>query len=189
MKIAVFVSGSGSNLQNIIDAVQNGSLPNVEIAMVMADRDCYAVERALDVDIPTYLLEDRKTFSEDALHNLEGENIDLIVLAGFLSILTEEFTEKWKNKIINVHPSLLPKFGGKGMYGAKVHKAVLESGDLKSGATVHYVTAGVDEGEIIVQGEFDIKISDEVADLQQNVAEVEKEILIKAIQKIGKNNP
>jgi len=184
MKIAVFVSGSGSNLQNIIDAVQNGKLKNVEIAMVMADRDCYAVERSLDYDIPTYLLEGRKTFSEDANHNLEGENIDLIVLAGFLSILSKEFVEKWQGKIINIHPALLPKYGGKGMYGAKVHQAVLESGDEVSGATVHFVTAGVDEGEIILQKEFKVEKGDEVADLQRKVAEVEREILVETIRKL-----
>lgn len=182
MRIAVFVSGGGTNLQNIIDAIQDGTLQNVEIAMVMADRDCFAIERALDFDIPTYLLEDRKNFSEDADHNLEGENIDLIVLAGFLSILSEEFVGKWENKMINVHPALLPKYGGKGMYGTKVHKAVLESGDKISGASVHFVTAGIDEGEIILQGEFKIEKGDEISDLQRKVAEVEKEILIKAIK-------
>lgn len=188
MKIAVFVSGGGTNLQNIIEAIQSGKLKSTEIAMVMADRDCYAVERALDYDIPTYLLEDRKTFSEDAEFNLEGEDIDLIVLAGFLSILTSEFTEKWKNKIINVHPSLLPKYGGKGMYGAKVHQAVLDAKETKSGATVHYVTAGVDEGEIMLQGEFEIEKNDTVEDLQQKVAKVEKEILIKAISNLEGRN-
>jgi|SRR5690606_25390301 len=186
MKIAVFVSGGGTNLQNIIDAVQDGTLPNTEIAMVMADRDCYAVERALDYDLPTYLLEDRKTFSEDAQHNLEGENVDLVVLAGFLSILTEEFVNKWKGKIINVHPALLPKYGGKGMYGAKVHQAVLNAGDEVSGATVHYVTAGIDEGEIILQGEFKVEKGDQVADLQRKVAEIERRILIQSIQKLAK---
>lgn len=185
MKIAVFVSGSGSNLQNIIDSIQSGQLSNVEIAMVMADRYCYGIERALDHGIPTYLLDDRSTFSEDAEHNLTGENIDLIVLAGFLSILTPEFTEKWKNKIINIHPSLLPKYGGKGMYGAKVHQAVLDAGDEVSGATVHFVTAGVDEGEIILQKEFSIDASDQVEDLQKKVAEVEKEIMTKAIEKLS----
>ncbi|MBA5628223.1 phosphoribosylglycinamide formyltransferase [Moheibacter lacus] len=184
MKIAVFVSGSGSNLQNIIDAIQDGSLPNTEIAMVMADRDCYAVERSLDYDIPTFLLEEKKTFSEDADHNLEGENIDLIVLAGFLSILSKEFVEKWQGKIINIHPALLPKYGGKGMYGKHVHQAVLDAGDQVSGATVHFVTAGVDEGEIILQGEFAVEKTDEIADLQRKVAEVEKEIMIQAIQKL-----
>lgn len=184
MRIAVFVSGSGTNLQNIIEAVQDGKLPHVEIGMVIADRDCYAVERALDHDIPTYLLEDRKTFSEDADHNLEGENVDLIVLAGFLSILSKEFVEKWSGKIINIHPALLPKYGGKGMYGKYVHQAVLTAGDAVSGASVHYVTSGIDEGEIILQGEFKVDKTDEVSDLQRKVAEVEKEILITALQQL-----
>lgn len=184
MKIAVFVSGGGTNLQNIIDAIQDGTLPNTEIAMVMADRDCLAVERALDVDIPTYLLEDRKAFSEDAQHNLEGEEIDLIVLAGFLSILSKEFVEKWENKIINVHPALLPKYGGKGMYGKKVHEAVLANNEKESGATVHYVTAGVDEGEIILQKAFPIKAGENVDWLAWRISQVEKEILIEAIKNL-----
>lgn len=183
MKIAVFVSGSGSNLQNIIDAIQQNKLTDVEIAMVIADRDCYAIERALNEDIPTYLLEDRNTFNEDADYNLDGENIDLIVLAGFLSILNKDFVEKWNNKIINVHPSLLPKYGGKGMYGAHVHKAVLEANEKESGATVHFVTSGIDEGEIILQKKFKIENGDNVEDLQRKVAEVERELLPKAIQK------
>lgn len=187
MKLAVFVSGSGSNLQNIIDAILDGKLPNTEIAMVMADRDCYAIERSLDYDIPTYLLDDRSTFSEDADHNLEGENVDLIVLAGFLSILSEEFTQKWQGKIINIHPALLPKFGGKGMYGKHVHQAVLDAKESESGATVHYVTAGVDEGEIIIQGKFKVEKGDKVEDLQRKVAQVEREILIEAIKKISEN--
>src|SRR5690606_16279171 len=186
MRIAVFVSGSGSNLQNIIDSIESGQLENVEIAMVMADRYCYGIERSLDHGLPTYLLDDRSTFSEDADHNLTGENVDLIVLAGFLSILTPEFTEKWKNKIINIHPALLPKYGGKGMYGAKVHQAVLESGDSQSGATVHFVNSGIDEGEILLQAEFEVEKTDEVADLQRKVAEVEKKILIEAIQNLAK---
>lgn len=185
MRIAVFVSGSGSNLQNIIDSIESGQLENVEIVMVMADRYCYAIERSLDHGLPTYLLDDRSTFSEDADHNLTGENVDLIVLAGFLSILTPEFTEKWKNKIINIHPSLLPKFGGKGMYGAKVHQAVLDAGEKVSGATVHFVTAGVDEGEIILQKEFPIDAGDQVEDLQRKVAQIEKVIMIDAIRKLS----
>ncbi|SMC75031.1 phosphoribosylglycinamide formyltransferase [Moheibacter sediminis] len=186
MKIAVFVSGGGTNLQNIIDAIQDGSLPNVEISMVIADRNCLAVERALDVDIPTYLLEDRKAFSEDAQHNLEGEEIDLIVLAGFLSILSKEFVEKWENKMINVHPALLPKYGGKGMYGKKVHEAVLANNEKESGATVHYVTAGIDEGEIILQQAFPIKPGENVDWLAWRISQVEKEILIEAIKKLAK---
>ena len=184
MKIAVFVSGSGTNLQNIIDAIEDGTLPNVEISMVMTDRDCYAIERSLEKDMRSYVL-DRKTFSEDAEHNLIDEEIDLIVLAGFLTILSPEFTSKWGSKMINIHPALLPKFGGKGMYGAKVHKAVLEANEKTSGATVHYVTAGVDEGQIICQGIFEIEEGDEVVDLQRKVAEVEGKIFIEAIKQIS----
>lgn len=184
MKIAVFVSGGGTNLQNIIDAVESGYLSNVEISMVMTDRDCYAIERSLDKDIRTYVL-DRKTFSEDAEHNLIDEDIDLIVLAGFLTILSPEFTEKWGSKMINIHPSLLPKYGGKGMYGSKVHQAILEAQESISGATVHFVTAGVDEGEIITQGTFEIEPGDQIADLQRKVAEVESKILVQAIKQLS----
>mgnify|MGYP003603108843 FL=1 len=184
MKIAVFVSGGGTNLQNIIDAVEDGTLSNGEISMVMTDRDCYAIERSLDKDIRTYVL-DRKTFSEDAEHNLIDEDIDLIVLAGFLTILSPEFISKWGSKMINIHPSLLPKFGGKGMYGSKVHQAVLDAGEKVSGATVHYVTAGVDEGQTICQGTFEIEEGDEIADLQRKVAEVEGKIFIEAIKQIS----
>lgn len=185
MNIAVMISGNGSNLQNIIDAIINEKLQNVHIAMVIADRYCYGIERALNHDIPTYLLEERESFSEDADHNLTDENIDLIVLAGFLSILSPEFTQKWANKIINIHPSLLPKYGGKGMYGSKVHEAVLKAQESISGASVHYVTAGIDEGEIILQGEFPIEAGDKVEDLQRKVALVEQKILIEAIQKLA----
>lgn len=188
MKIAVFVSGGGTNLQNIIDAIQDGTLQNTQIEMVMADRDCFAIERALEVDIRTYLLEDRKNFSENAQHNLEGEDIDLIVLAGFLSILTPEFVQKWENKIINVHPALLPKYGGKGMYGKKVHEAVLANNEKESGATVHYVTAGVDEGEIIIQKAFPIKPGENVDWLAWRISQVEKEVLIDAIKKLESDN-
>ncbi len=186
MKIAVFVSGGGTNLQNIIDAIEDGTLRNVEISMVMTDRDCYAIERSLEKDIRTYVL-DRKTFSEDAQHNLEDEDIDLIVLAGFLTILSPEFTSKWGSKMINIHPSLLPKFGGKGMYGSKVHQAVLDAKETISGATVHYVTAGVDEGQIICQESFVIEENDQIADLQRKVAKVEGRIFIQAIKQISES--
>ncbi len=184
MKIAVFVSGGGSNLQNIIQAIDEGVLPQVELSMVMADRNCYAIERSLDRDIRTYILE-RKNFSEDANHNLMEEDIDLIVLAGFLTILSPEFTMKWGDKMINIHPSLLPKYGGKGMYGAKVHQAVLDAKETHSGATVHYVSAGVDEGQIIAQASFTIEDNDQVEDLQRKVAEVESQLLIQSIKQLS----
>lgn len=184
MRIAVFVSGGGTNLQNIIDAVEDGTLTDVEIAMVMADRDCYAIVRALDADIPTYLLDDRTTFCEDAAHNLKGENVDLIVLAGFLSIITPEFVEQWKNKIINIHPALLPKYGGKGMYGDRVHKAVMDAGDREGGVSVHFVTAGVDEGEIILQESYPITKDDTLESIKEKGSKLEKELLIEALRKL-----
>ncbi|MFA5621031.1 MAG: phosphoribosylglycinamide formyltransferase [Weeksellaceae bacterium] len=187
MRIAVFVSGNGSNLQNIIDAIQDGRLEDIEIVMVIADRDCYAIERALEHDIPTYLLEDRTTFCDDALHNMKDENVDLIVLAGFLSILTPEFVSFYKQKIINIHPALLPKYGGIGMYGERVHQAVLAAGEKEGGATVHFVTAEVDQGKILVQKAFKIEKDDAIPELQSKVAEVEKEILIEAINRFKAN--
>ena len=135
-KIAVFVSGSGSNLQAIIDSIESGKL-NCEIAFVIADRPCYALERAEKHNIRSVML-DRKLFGEklsdeiDMILSDAGE-ISCIVLAGYLSIISENFVKKWSRKIINMHPSLLPKFGGKGMYGLKVHEAVLKAGEKVSG--------------------------------------------------------
>jgi phosphoribosylglycinamide formyltransferase-1 len=186
MNLAVFVSGGGTNLQRIIDAVDSGELQNTEIKIVIADRDCFALERSLDKGITTFLLERGKNLSQVIDELLENQDIGLIVLAGFLSILNSEFCEKWSGKIINIHPSLLPKFGGMGMYGARVHEAVLEAGESVSGATVHFVTSGVDDGEIIVQRTFSVEKGDTVADLQQKVMKVEQKILIEAIDKIAK---
>lgn len=185
MNIAVLVSGGGTNLQRIIEAIDSGELQNTQICMVIADRNCYAIERALDKDLTTYLLERNKNLSAEIDDLLSSENIDLIVLAGFLSILSADFCEKWKGKIINIHPSLLPKFGGKGMYGAKVHQAVLDAGETESGATVHYVTPEVDEGDIILQGTFLVEKGDTVANLQKKVMQTEQKILIEAINKIS----
>ncbi|MGM5629431.1 phosphoribosylglycinamide formyltransferase [Apibacter raozihei] len=188
MNIAVLVSGGGTNLQRILDALESGELIDCNLQSVIADRDCYAIERALDKDISTFLLERGKNLSVDIDHILEDQNIDIIVLAGFLSILSVEFCHKWSGKIINIHPSLLPKFGGKGMYGAKVHQAVLDAGEVESGATVHFVTQGIDEGEIILQGTFSIDKNDTVADLQQKVMIVEQKILIEAINSLSSKN-
>ena len=124
--ITVLVSGSGSNLQRIIDCIDNGEIPNAKVNLVVADRDCYALERAKNRNIPFQLIKRGKEFSEN-LDKILPENTDLIVLAGFLSILKSEFCEKYKGKIINIHPALLPKFGGKGMWGHHVHEAVIEA--------------------------------------------------------------
>ncbi len=138
------------------------------------------MERAEKHNIPTQLIKRGKDFSKN-LEKAIPENTDLIVLAGFLSILKSEFCEKWSGKIINIHPALLPKFGGKGMWGHHVYNAVIEAGEKESGATVHFVTSGIDEGEIILQGKFDVEENDTAETLAQKVHQVEYDIFPKAI--------
>ncbi len=180
--IVVLVSGSGSNLQRIIDCCASGEIPNARVSLVVADRECYGLERAEMAGIKTMLIKRGKDFS-DKLDSVVPENTDLIVLAGFLSILSQEFTQKFEGKIINIHPSLLPKYGGKGMWGHYVHEAVAAAGEKESGATVHFVTAGVDEGEIILQGKFDIMPGDTAEDLAKKVHSVEYDIFPEGIRR------
>ena len=186
-KIAVFVSGSGSNLQAIIDSIESGKL-NCEIAFVIADRPCYALERAENHNIKSIML-DRKLFGEKLSDEIDmilsgNEKISYIVLAGYLSILSEKFVKKWERKIINMHPSLLPKFGGKGMYGLKVHEAVLKAGEKESGCTVHYVDSGIDTGEPIMSMKVPVLEGDTPETLQKRVLEKEHLLLVKGLEKI-----
>ena len=183
--IVVLVSGSGSNLQRIIDCIDSGEIQNAKINLVVADRDCYALQRAENYQIPHQLIKRGRDFSEN-LEKILPENTDLIVLAGFLSILSKDFCEKYKGKIINIHPALLPKFGGKGMWGHHVHEAVIEAKENESGATVHFVTSGIDEGEIILQGKFEISENETPETLAQKVHEIEYEIFPKAISLVLK---
>lgn len=178
--IVILASGSGSNLQRIIEAIDNGEIPNAKVNLVVADRDCYALERAKNHNIPFQLIKRGKDFSGN-LEKILPQHTDLIVLAGFLSILKSEFCEKYQGKIINIHPALLPKFGGKGMWGHHVHEAVIEAKEKESGATVHFVTSGIDEGEIILQGKFDINENDTPETLAQKVHKIEYDIFPKAI--------
>ncbi|RRQ45277.1 phosphoribosylglycinamide formyltransferase [Chryseobacterium sp. SC28] len=178
--ITILISGSGTNLQRIIDCIDSGEIRNARIIQVIADRECYGLQRAEKHRIPTRLIKRGKNFSEE-LDKAIPQNTDLIVLAGFLSILKPEFCEKWKGKIINIHPALLPKFGGKGMWGHHVHQAVIESGEKESGATVHFVTSGIDEGEIILQRKFEIDENDTPETLAEKVHQVEYDIFPKAI--------
>ncbi len=182
-KIVVLVSGGGTNLQRIIDSVENGEIKNSEISLVVADRDCYGLQRARQHSIPTKIIPRGKNFSQE-LFLILPEQTDLIILAGFLSILSKEFCDSFSGKIINIHPALLPKFGGKGMWGHHVHEAVLEAGEKESGATVHYVTSGIDEGEIILQKSFEISEDETVASLAEKIHEIEFEIFPQAINKV-----
>ena len=181
--IVVLVSGGGTNLQRIIECIDSGDIPTAQISMVIADRECFGLERARKHNIENQVIPRGKTFST-ALIKILAEDTDLIVLAGFLSILSKEFCETFPGKIINIHPALLPKFGGKGMWGHHVHTAVLEAKEKESGATVHYVTAGIDEGEIILQKSFPIAENETINTLASKIHEVEFEILPKAINLI-----
>lgn len=181
--LVVLVSGSGTNLQRIIDCCESGEIRDAQVTMVVADRDCYGLQRAGNHGIEHHLIKRGKSFSEK-LEKIIPENTDLIVLAGFLSILSSEFTEKFSGKVINIHPALLPKFGGFGMWGMNVHNAVIEAKEEESGATVHFVTSGIDEGEIILQGKVSVDENDTPEILAQKVHEVEYEIFPKAIDKI-----
>ena len=187
-QIAVFISGSGSNLQSIIDNIENGTL-NCEISYVIADRECFGLERAEKHGIKSIML-DKKLFgnklSDEISAILENgiEKTDYIVLAGYLSILSESFINKWNRKIINIHPSLLPKFGGKGMYGMNVHRAVIEAKETESGCTIHFVDTGVDTGEIILQIKVPVLSDDTPEILQKRVLEKEHILLIEGIKKL-----
>ena len=184
IKIAVFVSGGGTNLQALIDAEKRGEIKSGTIALVLSDKPtAYALERAKAAGIPTAVLE-RKAFStqieyEDAIANLVTEKgIGLIVLAGFMRILGENFTKKFENRIINVHPSLIPSFCGKGYYGLIVHEKALEYGVKVTGATVHYVNEIADGGKIIMQKAVNILPGDTPEVLQKRVMQEAEWIIL-----------
>ena len=188
MNIAVFVSGGGTNLQALIDAQDRGEIKNGKITFVLASNEgAYALERAKKAGIESTVV-NRKEYGSKAeydkavLKALEGRNIDLIVLAGFLSILGEELVSEYRNRIINIHPSLIPLFCGDGFYGKKVHTAVLESGVKVTGATAHFVNEITDGGAIILQKAVPVEQGDNEDILQYRVMrQAEWEILPKAV--------
>lgn len=178
LKIAVLVSGGGSNLQSIIDAQKEKFFTSQIVLVISNKSDAYALKRAQESDIEARVIND-----DDVLIKvLEEYDIDLIVLAGYLKIISNEILEKYKNRIINIHPSLLPKYGGKGMYGINVHKAVLLAGEKESGPTVHQVTNVIDGGEILIQEKVDIKDCKTAEEIQIKVLNLEHQILKKAIK-------
>lgn len=188
LNIAVFVSGGGTNLQALIDAQDRGEIKNGKITFVFASNEnAYALERAKKAGIDTAVVsrkqyESKADYDKAVLKTLDGRDINLIVLAGFLSILGEELVSKYNNRIINVHPSLIPLFCGDGFYGKKVHKAVLDSGMKVTGATVHFVNEITDGGAIILQKAVPIEQGDNEDILQYRVMrQAEWEILPKAV--------
>ena len=191
-KIAVFVSGGGTNLQALIDAAKRGEIPSGEIALVLASNDkAYALTRAAENNIPSAVVK-RKDYEnqiayEEAVKAVLAENgIDMIVLAGFMTILSENFTSAYPKRIVNVHPSLIPSFCGEGFYGLRVHEAALEYGVKVTGATVHYVNEIPDGGEIILQKAVEILEDDTPEVLQRRVMEQAEWILLpQAVEKIS----
>ena len=183
-RIAVLVSGGGTNLQALIDAQNSGLLKSGEIVFVVANvKDAYALERAAKAGIEgmTVLRKEcggQEAFEERLIELFEERNIDLIVLAGFLSILTEKFTSHYANRIINIHPALIPSFCGKGMYGLHVHEAALSYGVKVTGATVHYVNEIPDGGKIIMQRAVNVEDGDTPEVLQRRVMELAEWIIL-----------
>ena len=176
-KIAVFVSGGGTNFEALINAQENGKIPHGEIVlMVSSSKTAYALKRAENHGIKSVVcskkeLGSQESFEEEILKNLEENDIQLIVLAGFMSILSKVFTKKYENRIINIHPSLIPSFCGEGFYGLHVHEAALKKGVKVTGATVHIVNEIPDGGPIIMQRAVYVEENDTPETLQKRVME------------------
>ena len=192
-KIAVFVSGGGTNLQALIDAAKKGTITSGKIELVISSNaNAYALERAKNANIPTAVVSKKECGSQESFEAkikelLAANEIELIVLAGFMNILSENFTKDYPERIINVHPSLIPSFCGKGFYGLHVHEAALEYGVKVTGATVHFVNEIPDGGRIILQKSVAIKKNDTPETLQRRVMEqAEWKILPKAVELVSK---
>ena len=192
LRIAVCVSGGGTNLQAIIDSVADGRITNAEIVRVISNKTgVKALERAEKAGIPSVVVSrkdfsDKDAFNKALISAVDEAKPDLIVLAGFLVVLPEKLTEKYTNKIINVHPSLIPSFCGVGFYGLKVHEEALKRGVKVTGATVHFVDAGCDSGPIIMQKAVEVQPDDTPESLQLRVMEQAEWIIMpKAIDLIA----
>ncbi len=192
LNVVVLVSGGGTNLQAIIDAVNDGTITNTRLTGVISNnQNAYALERADMAGIPAFCVspknyDSRELFNEAFLNKMDELQPDLIVLAGFLVVIPKEMIEKYRNKIINIHPSLIPAFCGTGYYGLKVHEAALARGVKVVGATVHFVDEGTDTGPIILQKAVDVQNGDTPQVLQRRVMEeAEWKILPQAIDLIA----
>ncbi|EEQ57156.1 phosphoribosylglycinamide formyltransferase [Clostridiales bacterium 1_7_47FAA] len=192
LRIGVMVSGGGTNLQAVMDAMDSGRITNTELAVVISNNaNAYALERARLRGIEAVCISpkdygSRDAFNEAFLAKVDGYHLDLIVLAGFLVAIPEAMTRKYEGRIINIHPSLIPSFCGKGYYGLKVHEAALARGVKVTGATVHYVDSGMDTGPIILQKAVEVKKGDTPEILQKRVMEeAEWVILPQAIHMIA----
>ena len=189
MNIAVFASHGGSDLQAIIDGCKNNKIDARVAAVISNNGDSLALQRARDEEIPAYHLSAKKFGSEEILAEkilsvLSEYNVDMIFLAGYMRMLHASVLEKYDNRIFNIHPALLPKFGGKGMYGINVHNAVIEAGETETGVTIHRVNAEYDSGEIVAQTKVPVMENDTPETLAARVLEREHEFLVEVISDI-----
>lgn len=187
IKIGVLISGSGTNLQSLIDNIEQGFVRG-EISVVISNKEnAYGLERARQHNIDAVFINQKKfesfrKFNDEIIEVLKSHNVDLVILAGYLKLLSNKFIETYRNKIINIHPSLIPSFCGKGFYGIHVHEAVIEYGVKVSGATVHFVDEGADTGPIIMQETVEVNYDDNKETLQQKVLKVEHKLLPLAVK-------
>lgn len=192
LKLAVMVSGGGTNLQAILDAIDNGTITNAKVEVVISNnQNAYALERAKNHGIEALCIspkdyENREAFNEAFLEKLNSYRVDLVVLAGFLVVIPEKMIQQYRNRIINIHPSLIPSFCGTGYYGLKVHEGALSRGVKVTGATVHFVDEGTDTGPIILQKAVEVQQGDTPEVLQRRVMEqAEWKIMPQAIDLIA----
>lgn len=189
-RLAILVSGSGTNLQAIIGAINNKELTNTEIAIVISNKkDAYALKRAQLNQIKNIYLNPKdflnnEGYETELIKIIKDENVDLIILAGYTRILSAKFIDIFSQRIINIHPALLPKFGGKGMYGLKVHEEVIRSKEKESGCTTHFVTSDVDAGPIIAQRKVPVLEKDTPDTLQQRILIEEHKLIVETIKKV-----
>lgn len=188
--ISVLVSGGGTNLQAVIDGVNDGRIKGAQIGLVISSNpNAYALERADRENIDTLVINkdtdsDPEKRADRIVQALKDADTDIIVLAGYMSILPEKIVREYEKRIINIHPSLIPKHCGKGFYGERVHQSVISCGDKQSGATVHFVDEGVDTGEIIIQEKVEVLAGDTAESLASRVLKVEHKILVEALNKV-----
>jgi len=186
LNIGVFISGNGTNLQAIIDAIDEGIIDG-RIRLIISNRkDAYGLQRGKNANIESIYIDpkeyDDEEYSNKLIEELREREIELVILAGFLKILPGKFINEYRNRIINIHPSLIPSFCGKGYYGEKVHKAVLDYGVKYTGATVHFVDEGADTGHIIMQEVVKVDDNDTVDTLREKVLKVEHRLLVESVK-------
>ncbi|HAS92122.1 MAG: phosphoribosylglycinamide formyltransferase [Sedimentibacter sp.] len=187
VKIGVLISGSGTNLQSLIDNIETGNIKGKITVVISNRKDAYGLNRARQKNIDALYIRQKdyesfENFNDAIIDELKKHNVELVVLAGYLKILTSKFIEEYRNRIINIHPSLIPAFCGKGYYGIKVHEEVIKYGVKLSGATVHFVDEEADTGPIIIQEAVEVGYEDTAETLQQKVLKIEHKILPLAVK-------